>query len=74
MEERIFKVIEEVNPDILNYTGDNMMEEGVSDSFEIIDIVTGLEEEFDIEIDASLVIAKNFANKESIVKMMEGIL
>lgn len=74
MESRIIKVIEDINPDILQYEGDNMLEEGVADSFEIIDIVNGLEEEFNIEIDAALVIASNFANKDSIIEMMKRIL
>ena len=74
MEEKILKIIEEVNPDVLSYTGDNMMEDGTIDSFEVIDIVAALEEEFGIEIDASLVVAENFANKETIIKMMQGLL
>ena len=44
------------------------------DAKENIDIVTALEEEFDMEIDASLVVADNFRNMDSIVEMMEGIL
>ena len=36
--------------------------------------MTALEDEFDMEIDASLVVADNFRNMDSIVEMMEGIL
>lgn len=74
MREQIIAIVDEVNPEVLKYTGDNMMAEGVIDSFEVIDIVTALEDEFDIEIDASLVVAENFKNINSIVEMMEGIL
>lgn len=74
MEDRIIKVIEEINPEILSYEGDNMMEDGTVDSFEIIDIVVALEEEFGIEIDAALVVAENFANKDTIIKMMQNII
>ncbi|MCR4788384.1 MAG: acyl carrier protein [Lachnospiraceae bacterium] len=74
MEEKILKIIEEINPDILKYEGNTMMEDGTVDSFEVIDIVAALEEEFDIEIDASLVVAENFANKDAIVKMMLSVL
>lgn len=74
MREKIIAIIEEVSPEAMNYRGDNMMGEGAIDSFEVIEIVTALEEEFDIEIDASLVIADNFRNIDSIVDMMEGIL
>ena len=74
MEEKILSIIEEINPEVLTYTGDTMMEDGTIDSFEVIDIVAALEEEFGIEIDASYVVAENFANKDTIIKMMKEIL
>lgn len=74
MRDRIIAVVEETNPEVSKYQGNNMMGDGTIDSFEVIEIVTALEDEFDIEIDASLVVADNFKNMESIVKMMEGIL
>lgn len=74
MREKITEIIKEVSPEAYSYSGNNMMGEGAVDSFEIIEIVTAIEEEFDIEIDASLVIAENFRNIESIVNMVEGIL
>ncbi len=74
MEEKILSIIEEINPEVLSYSGDTMMEDGTIDSFEVIDIVSALEEEFGIEIDASYVVAENFANKDSIIKMMKEIL
>lgn len=74
MREQIIAIVDDVNPEVLKYKGDNMMGEGVIDSFEVIDIVTALEDEFEIEIDASLVVADNFRNIDSIVEMMEGIL
>ena len=74
MEEKILSIIEDINPEVLTYSGDTMMEDGTIDSFEVIDIVTALEEEFGIEIDASYVVAENFANKDTIIKMMKEIL
>ncbi len=74
MKEKILSVIEQVNPEALAYTGSDMMGEGVIDSFEVIDIVAALEEEFDIEIDAALVVAENFANADAIVSMMEKLI
>lgn len=74
MREKIVEIIKEVSPEAYSYTGDNMMGEGAVDSFEIIEIVTAIEEELDIEIDAALVIAENFRNVDSIVSMVEGIL
>lgn len=74
MEERVLAILEKNNEDILNYTGKNMLEDGIVDSFELIAIVGDLEEEFDIEIDASYVVEEYFGNKDVILKLMKMLL
>lgn len=74
MEEKILKILEDINEEILTYDGKNMMAEGIIDSFEAVEIVSALEEEFSVEIDAKYIIAENFANKEAIIAMMQKIL
>lgn len=74
MREKILEILTEENEDILTYTGTAMMEEGIIDSFEVINIVGELEEAFQIEIDAKYVIPENFANKEAIIALVEKLL
>lgn len=74
MEKKILAILEDIDPVIISYDGNTMLEDGTIDSFEVIDIVTALEEEFEVEIDASLVVSENFANKEAIIEMMAGVL
>lgn len=74
MEERILEILEEHCEEALNYDGDSMMEEGVIDSFTVINVVSDLEEEFDIEIDAKYVIAENFKNKEAIIALVRRLM
>lgn len=74
MEEKILNILEEVNEDILTYDGNNMIAEGIIDSLEIVEVITYLEEEFNIEINAENVIAANFANKDSIIEMVREIM
>ena len=66
MEEKVLEILEEHCEEALDYDGDSMMEDGVIDSFTVINVVSDLEEEFDIELDAKYVIAENFKNKEAI--------
>ena len=54
MEEKVLEILEEYCEEAIGYTGDNMMEEGVIDSFTVINIVSELEDAFDIEIDAKV--------------------
>lgn len=74
MEEKVLEILAEINDEILDYDGDNLIESGLLDSFQIVDLVGMFEEEFDIEIDAELVVVENFRTKEAIMQMLEGIL
>ena len=51
-----------------------MMEDGVIDSFTVINVVSDLEDEFDIEIDAKYVVAENFKNKDAIIALVKKLL
>lgn len=74
MEEKVLEILEEYCEEALTYDGDNMMEEGVIDSFTVINIVSELEDIFDIEIDARYVIAENFRNKEAIIELVRQLV
>lgn len=74
MEERVLEILKENCEEILDYTGDNMLEDGIVDSFTLIAIVGDLEDEFDIEIDASYVVEEYFGNKDAILGLMEKLL
>lgn len=74
MEEKILEILEEHCEEALDYDGDSMMEDGVIDSFTVINVVSDLEDEFDIEIDAKYVIAENFRNKEAIIELVRKLL
>lgn len=74
MEEKILNILEKVNEDILSYTGKNMIGDGIIDSFELIEIVSRLEDEFDIEIDGEYVVIQNFANKDAVIALIKNIM
>ena len=74
MEEKVLEILEEHCEEALDYDGDSMMEDGVIDSFTVINVVSYLEEEFDIEIDAKYVIAENFKNKEAIIAFVRRLM
>lgn len=74
MEERVLKILNEINESIVSFEGDNLFDEGILDSLEIVDLIERLEDEFDIEIDAELVVEENFKNKEAIIALIEGLV
>ena len=74
MEAKVLEILAEINEEILDYEGSSLVESGLLDSFQIVDLVGMLEEEFDIEIDAELVVVENFETKEAIINMLKNIL
>lgn len=72
MREQILEILSEVDERI--EAGIDLIEEGIIDSFAIVNIVMELEDAFEIEIDADEITAENFQTVENIVEMMERIM
>lgn len=70
MEERVYDILEKINKKIIQYEGDNMLEDEIVESMEIMDIVVQLEEELGIEIGPEFILPEYFMSKESIVKLV----
>lgn len=74
MKEKILGVLQTVNEEIITYDGKNMILDGVIDSFDIIEIVAALEDEFEIDIDANDVVEANFLNKDATINLITKLL
>lgn len=74
MEEKVLEILAEIDEDIPSYTGDNLFEAGLLNSFQVIDMVSELEDAFDIEIDAKYVVEENFATKDAIIALIKRLM
>ena len=74
MEERILKLLDDIDEEIRDYGGSNLFEAGLFDSFLVMDLVSELENEFGIEIDAKYVVEDNFKSKDAIFSLMRRLL
>ena len=73
MEERVINVLKEVGVDISDNRNINLLKSGRIDSYEIVNLVVELEDEFDIEIDPELVIPENFETLSAICNLIREI-
>ncbi|NLL79387.1 MAG: hypothetical protein GX234_06315 [Clostridiales bacterium] len=73
MKEKVYALLEEVNKKIVQYEGENMLEDEIVESMEIMDIVVKLEEELGIEIGPEYIVPEYFMTKDTIVKMVEDV-
>ncbi|MCI8996621.1 MAG: acyl carrier protein [Lachnospiraceae bacterium] len=74
MEQKVLKILEELNEDIPAYEGDNLFDAGLLDSLQAVDLVGELEDAFDIEIDAKDVVEDNFKSKDVIIALVKRLL
>ena len=72
MEEKIMNVLTEICPEIDFETEIGLIDDGILDSFSVIQIVTNLMEEFDIYIDADDIEPENLNSFEDICNLVSS--
>ncbi|EHG23918.1 acyl carrier protein [Selenomonas noxia] len=68
--EKVVKVLQAVNSDIKNDDTD-LLASGLLDSFDIVNLVSQLEEVFTAEIEPADIVPENFRTVAAIVALME---
>lgn len=71
---KVTDILNEVFDDESYLTCEDMVETGLVDSFEMMEIVEALEDEFDIEISGRDIVPENFANVATIEALVEKYL
>ena len=70
MREKIVKILSELRPEFNFEENLNCIEEGMLDSFDVINLVTTLDNEFGISIDGMDVLPENFSSLSSIEALL----
>lgn len=71
MKEKIVRILAELRPEFDFNESLNFIEEGMLDSFDIINLVTALDSEFGISIDGMDVLPDNFSSVERIEALLK---
>lgn len=67
----IYDILKSVRSEFDFEESENFVEDGFLDSFDIINIISIIEEQYNIEIDGLDVVPENFYCAESIAKLIE---
>lgn len=70
MKNKVLKILNDLRPEFDFSQDVNFIEEGMLDSFDVINLVTTLDNEFGISIDGTDVSPENFSTIDSIVKLL----
>ena len=71
MRNRIVEILKEIRPDFEFEGVENFFEEGMLDSFDLMTLVSTLQEEYGVKIAGEAILPENFVNVDAIVALME---
>ena len=71
MRNKIKKVLENIRPEFDFTESDNFLEDGLLDSFDLITLVSSLDETFEISIEGTEMTPENFQNIETITNLVQ---
>ena len=72
MQRQIIEILKEIRPEFEFEGVENFFDEGMLDSFDLMTLVSTLDERFSIKIDGTDILPENFANVESIEALVQG--
>ena len=71
--DKLLEVLEEIRPDVDFKNNKKLIDDGVLDSLNILEIVSELCDTFDIEISPADIIPSNFNSAEAMLAMIEKL-
>ena len=71
--DKLLEVLEEIRPDVDFKSNKKLIDDGVLDSLNILEIVSELCDTFDIEISPADIIPSNFNSAEAMLAMIERL-
>lgn len=69
--EKLLEILEDIQPGIDYANTANLVTGGFLKSFDILSLVSEIEEEFDVEIDVEDVVPENFESVSAILSLIE---
>lgn len=73
MLEQIIEILNGVHGNVDYMTEDNLIDKRIFDSFDVVNVVGELMDEFDVEITAEHMIPENFNSAQAICKLVETL-
>lgn len=71
MKQKIIDILKEIRPEFDFSEETDFIEQGMLDSFDIVSLVSSLDEEFGISIDGLDILPENFSSIESIIALLK---
>ena len=71
--ERLIEILENLKPGVDFEEEKNLIDDEILDSFDIVSLVSEIEDEFDVKITAKDILTENFNSAESLYELIEKL-
>ena len=71
--EELLRILESIHPDVDYKTNDKLIENKIPDSFDIITLISEINDEFDVAIPAEEIIPENFNSAEKLYELIQRL-
>lgn len=71
--EKLIKILSEIRPDVDFVNEKSLIDDGILDSFDVVSIISELDDAFDVQIRISELDPDNFNSVESIWKLIQQL-
>ena len=71
--EKLLAILKDIDPDIDYENEEHLIDDGLLDSMQVLEPVSTLEDEFDIEVTPTELVPANFNSADSMWKMIERL-
>lgn len=72
--ERIIELLQEIKEDIDYENETNLIDDELLDSFDILQLISALDDEFDVSIPAAMIVPENFNSVEALWNMVQELM
>ena len=73
MREKILSILEDLMPNVDFKNAKSLADDGIIDSINVVNIVTEIAVEFDVQIPFEALVNENFNSVDSIVKLVQSL-
>ena len=71
--EKLLEILQEVKPGVVFEGAENLVEDGILDSLTIVELISVLEDEYEIEVTMEEFVPENFKSVDTILAMIERL-
>jgi acyl carrier protein len=71
--EDLIEILEGIHPDVDYNTCESLIDDGILDSFDIVTLISEINQEFDVVISAEHIVPENFNSAKALYELIERL-